>query len=44
MLVLDQFSIESKYYGKDVAQVRPKDRRIHVHSANLFLLLALIEK
>ena len=44
MLVLDQFRIESKYCGKDVAQVRPKDTPIYVHSANFFLFLALIEK
>jgi len=36
MLVLEQFIIESTLCGKDVAQVRPKDTRIHVHSANLF--------
>jgi len=44
MLVLGQFRIESKFCGKDVAQVRPKETRIHVHSANLFLFLTLIEK
>jgi len=44
MLVLDQFRIESTLCGKDVVQVRPKDTRIHVHSANLFLFLGLIEK
>jgi hypothetical protein len=41
--MLDQFRIESKFCSKDVAQVRPKDTRIHAHSANFFLFLALID-
>jgi hypothetical protein len=36
-MLVAQFRMESKFGGKDVAQVRPKDTRIQVHSVNFFL-------